>query len=109
MVYLKNITTEQALFVPKTGAVPQGDLSFVAKSTIDLDVKVNQAVVDLITSKYYFKFNITLPENLPDGEYEYSVKAGNETIASGLLVIGTATKPSQLNEEKTYTQYDPSK
>lgn len=106
MIYLQNKTDSQVLFVPKNGAVPSGDLVFKAKSTIDLAVEVNQAVTDLQSSDLYFDLAIALPAGLPDGEYEYSLQAGDEILSSGLLVIGENSHPSEYNKEIQYEQYE---
>ena len=108
MIYLQNITESQVLFVPKDGAFPGGDLVLVfkAKSTIDLSVEINQGVIDLQTSNLYFRIAVTLPEGLPDGEYEYSLMNGENILSSGLLVIGENSHPSEYNKEIQYEQYE---
>ena len=107
MLYLQNTTESQVLFVPKNGAVPSGDLVFKAKSTINLDVEIDEDVTDLNTSNLYFNLAIALPAGLPNGEYEYTLAAGEEEImvASGLLVIGENFHPNQYNKAITYEQY----
>lgn len=106
MLYLRNTTESQVLFVPKSGANPDGDLVFKVRSTIDLDEVVNQVVIDLRTSDLYLNLAVELPAGLPDGEYEYSLMAGNDTLSSGLLVIGENFRPSEYNKEITYEQYE---
>ena len=106
MIYLQNTTESQVLFIPRDGATPQGNLVFKAKSTIDLAVEVNQAVIDLQTSNLYFRLAVALPAGLPTGEYEYTLLAGDTIVASGLLVIGENTHPNQYEKEITYEQYE---
>lgn len=108
MIYLQNKTESQAFLVPKDCTTPGGnqELMFKAKSTIDLDVKINQVVVDLQTSDLYFNLAISLPEDLQDGEYEYSLMKGDTILSSGLLVIGDYEKPDQHNTEIEYKQYE---
>ena len=106
MIYLQNITDSQVVFVPKNGAVPSGDLVFKAKSTIDLAVEVSQGVIDLQTSDLYFRIAVTLPDGLPNGEYEYSIMNGDTILASCLLVIGENSHPSEYNKEIQYEQYE---
>ena len=106
MIYLQNITESQVMFIPRTGMTPQGDLVFKAKSTIDLEVEINQVVTDLQTSDLYFNLAVTLNAGLPDGEYEYSLLAGEILVSSGLLVIGENGKPSEYNKVITYEQYE---
>lgn len=106
MIYLQNTTESQVVFVPKNGAVPSGSLVFKAKSTIDLSQEINQGVTDLDTSDLYFNLAVTLPADLPNGEYEYTLSVGEILLSSGLLVIGENSDPSQYNKEITYEQYE---
>ena len=106
MIYLQNTPESQVVFVPKSGATPQGDLVFRAKSTIDLEVEVNQAVTDLHTSDLYFNLAVSLPDGLPNGEYEYTLLAGGIPVSTGLLVIGENSAPSQYQKDITYEQYE---
>ena len=106
MIYLQNTTESQVMFIPRNGVTPQGDLVFKAKSTIDLEVEINQVVTDLQTSALYFNLAVTLNAGLPDGEYEYSLSAGEILVSSGLLVIGENGKPNEYNKVITYEQYE---
>ena len=106
MIYLQNTTEAQAVFIPKNGDVPDGDLLFKAKSTIDLVVGISQAVTDLRTSDLYFNLAIALPAGLPDGEYEYTLLAGLVPVSTGLLVIGENFSPTEYNKEIQYEQYE---
>ncbi len=106
MLYLRNTTESQVLFVPKSGANPDSDLVFKAVSTIDLDEVVNQVVIDLRTSDLYHNIAVTLPADAQDGEYEYSLMSGDTMVASGLLVIGENFNPVQHEQEITYRQYE---
>lgn len=106
MIYLQNTTESQVMFIPRSDAVPQGDLVFKARNTIDLEVEINEAVTDLQTSDLYFNLAITLPADLPNGEYEYTLAVGEIRLSTGLLVIGENSHPSEYNKEITYEQYE---
>lgn len=106
MIYLQNTTESQVMFIPRNGVTPQGELVFKAKSTIDLEVEINQVVTDLQTSDLYFNLALTLPTDLPNGEYEYTLAAGEILVSSGLLVIGENGKPNEYNKVITYEQYE---
>lgn len=106
MVYLQNSTESQVMFIPRNGVTPQGDLVFKAKSTIDLAVEIDQVVTDLQTSDLYFNLAVTLQAGLPNGEYEYSLTAGEILVSSGLLVIGDNSRPSEYNKNIVYEQYE---
>lgn len=106
MLYLHNITEAQALFIPKDGITATGDLSLYAKSTIDLDMKFDVHVIDLETSDLYYNLAVTLPADIPNGEYEYTLTDGVSTLSTGLLVIGDNFHPSQYEKTITYEQYE---
>ena len=106
MIYLQNTTESQVLFVPRSGAVPEGDLVLKAKNTIDLETEIEETVTDLRTSDLYFNLAIALPAGLPDGEYEYSLSVEGVTLSTGLLVIGENSTPSQYEKDITYEQYE---
>lgn len=109
MIYLQNIRTPQVLFVPKSGETPSGELVFKAKSTIDLDTKIEQAVSDLGTSKLYFNLAVSVPENIPNGEYEYTLEASGQVLSSGILIVGDIPALSYEYEKSiTYEQYESS-
>jgi hypothetical protein len=106
MIYLQNTTDPQVMFIPRSDAVPQGDLVFKARNTIDLEVEINEVVTDLQTSDLYFNLAISLPADLPNGEYEYTLAVGEIRLSTGLLVIGENSHPSEYNKEITYEQYE---
>ena len=106
MIYLQNTTESQVMFVPRSDAVPQGDLVFKARNTIDLEAEINEVVTDLQTSDLYFNLAISLPADLPNGEYEYTLAVREISLSTGLLVIGENSHPSEYNKEITYEQYE---
>ena len=106
MIYLLNQTDAQAVYVPKNGGVPDGDLAFKAKSTMELATEVDAEVLNLGISDLYVNIAVTLPEGVPNGEYEYSLTAGGILVSSGLLVIGDTTSPDQYNHTITYEQFE---
>jgi hypothetical protein len=106
MLYLRNITGAQSLEVPRPGAVPDGDLTFQARSTINLDVVMDLQVLDLDISNQYFFLAVQVPEGAPEGEYEYQVKVDGEAVACGLLVIGERGIPKQYEKPIQYEQYN---
>ena len=105
MIYLHNTSEAQVVFIPRNGVTPEGDLVFKAKSTIDL-TDFSQVVTDLQTSDLYYNLAVTLPADLTDGEYEYTLAAGDIILSSGLLVIGENFSPEEYNKTITYEQYE---
>ena len=112
MIYLDNTTDAQAVLIPRNGDTPAGDITLTARNTVDLTTPIAVGVLDLKTSQLYYNVSLVLPEGLPDGEYQYELTAGGETLASGLLGIGVqprCTDPERVVEYKkdiTYQQYE---
>lgn len=106
MIYLQNIADPQVLFIPRLDVSPGGNLIFKAKSTIDLTTEILQNVIDLHTSELYYNIAVSIPNGLPNGEYEYTLTDGVNMLSSGLLIIGDLDSDSQYNKEITYEQYE---
>ena len=103
MIYLKNISTPQMVFVPKgreTGSV----LKFTLQSTIDRSIYVDCEVIDLQSDRYV-QFLVELPAGIPSGEYEYSLTDDAGTISTGLLVVEEDSDPMEYNKPIQYEQY----
>lgn len=105
MIYLRNTTESQAVFIPRNGDTPDGDLVLHMASTID-HVEYFQVVTDLKTSDIYFSVGVDLPAGLPDGEYEYTLTADGIAVSTGLMVLGEPSSPSQYERDITYEQYE---
>ena len=95
------------VYVPRNdGSMPNGDLVFKARNTINLDVEIDMYVADLQVSDLYFYLAVILPEDVTEGEYEYELKFEDTLLSSGLLVVGDYTKPDQYEKDVTYEQYE---
>lgn len=109
MIYLNNTTSAQSVFIPKE-LKGEGTLTINIVSTIDREEYVNgQAVIDLNTSALYYIIALTLPEGIPDGEYEYRLKDGSgRDVATGVLKIGEQDTSvyESFNSEVKYEQYE---
>lgn len=107
MLYLKNTTDSQVLFVPRNGfgLEAEGELKLTIKSTICLDVKVDVEVVDLATSETYFNLALTLPEGMDNGEYEYVLTRGGVEMSSGILILSFDPAFEQTDKSIEYEQY----
>ena len=106
MLYLQNIQEAQFLLVPRNGEIPEGDLTFKAKSTIDLTLEMDLQVVNLDVSAMYLHLAVIVPDGCPVGEYEYSVQVGSQILSTGLLVVGELNKPSEYEKPIQYEQYE---
>lgn len=112
MIYLENKTDAQAVFIPRNGDTPRGDITLTARSTVDLTTPVAVVVLDLNISQLYYNVALCLPEGIADGEYRYELAAGGEILSEGLLVIGAQPRGEapagvqQYVKETTYKQYN---
>lgn len=107
MIYLTDTTEPQAAFVPRNDAVPDGNLVFSLRSTVDKD---RLTVTQVTTAGYkhiYFLLYITLPEGMTPGEYEYTLEDGEHNLISkGLAIVGNySTERTTYNNDITYEQY----
>lgn len=108
MLYLQNTTEAQALFIPRNIDTPEGDLWLVLRNTLDLTIPVRVTVLDLGISALYYDVALTLPEGMADGEYQYTLTAGGETLSEGLLYLGAIPRgaaPSGLRQFEHATTY----
>ena len=106
MLYLLNTQDAQFLLVPRNGEIPEGDLTFKAKSTIDLTLEMDLQVVNLDVSALYLHLAVIVPDGCPVGEYEYNVQVGDQILSTGLLMVGEFDKPDQYEKPIQYEQYN---
>lgn len=108
MIYLKNITEPQPAFLPRTGVAAYGELALIARSTVNLtDYKVPVAVQDDRVSSLYWHAELTLPEGMQDGSYEYTLTQGGVTVSQGCMIVGEYLDPYQeYYKNIEYEQYD---
>lgn len=91
MIYLANYTTAQQVRFPDNGLAGSGDLAatLTVTSTVGRTKALEASVSLLHTDGDYFIIEITLPDGLTDGEYEYNLMTGDGSVLdSGLLQIG---------------------
>ena len=104
MIYLKNISTPQMIFIPKSRET-EGSLVFSIKSTINHSVSVNASVVDL-QSELFIRFPVELPADTNTGEYEYELTDDAGLVSTGLLVIEGESVVYEHNLSVQYEQYE---
>ena len=67
-------------------------------------------LTDTMTSKLFYNFEITLPEGLLDGIYQYTLLDDETVVATGLLQIGDFTPDNKSYSSQTrqngYIQYN---
>lgn len=109
MIYLQNISGDQEVSIPWNG------IPFIGGAPLYLDIKstINLSsgeipVSGLRRDRIYAHVKISLPEGLPDGEYEYTLTShADEDVAlsTGLLTIGGLTAPGEYEKSIEYEQY----
>ena len=104
MIYLKNLSTPQMIFIPKSRET-EGSLVFSIKSTINHSVSVNASVVDL-QSELFIQFPVELPADINTGEYEYELTDDAGLVSTGLLVIEGESVVYEHNLSVQYEQYE---
>ena len=65
-------------------------------------------VEDLNESSIYYTFNISITEEMDDGEYEYTLKDNEDKIvATGLIRVGDYKQENKqyINNKDKYIQY----
>lgn len=67
---------------------------------------------DKLTSRLFYTFDITLQDDMDDGEYTYQLFDDENIVASGLIQIGDYTQNNNTytpTEQNGYIQYNSSK
>ena len=107
MIYLENTTEAQVVLIPKSDATTDGtSLEFVAKNTVNLSTEISVEAIDLDISGLYYEIAVTLPDDLPVGEYEYTFSDNGVLLSTGLMQIGHFSKPTQTEIPIEYEQYE---
>ena len=105
MIYLKHTTDLQMMYVPKDGRDAKGDVSFKAFSTIN-QFGFSFDAAEENSSLLYHKILVELKDNIPAGEYEYTLSDEVGELSTGLLVIGDLENPIEYNKVTEYEQYE---
>lgn len=82
-------------------------MKLILKNEITKEEIVLDELVDSKVSNFFFNFNIELPANTKDGEYEYQLIDNDKKLASGLVIIGDYVPEIKEfnNTEKKFKTY----
>lgn len=105
MVYLKHTTDIQMMYIPKEGRNAKGNIFFKAWSTIN-QFGFSFDAAEENSSLLYHKILVELKDNVPAGEYEYTLSDEVGELSTGLLVIGNLENPIEYNKVTEYEQYE---
>lgn len=99
MIYLANTTQSQTFLVHRTG-LEQADNNgtFTLVSTIGNKAVRTLPAVIAERGVHYVSWNITLPEGINDGEYEFTLTQCGHTVNGGLVQVGNYT-PAAVQSE----------
>lgn len=86
MIYLKNITEAQNVFIPRNLEADEENLILELIGTSTRKITIDN-VVDLKTSREYYRLAITLPM-VATGEYEYTLRSREQILSTGVAFIG---------------------
>lgn len=105
MIYLKNTTNRQAIRVMLSGLEDTSATPvFTLRSTVENRQVYDADWQDGIYEFGYIRGTIKLPAGLPDGEYEYRLAEGTQTMSSGVAQVGDyRAVPVPPAESKTIT------
>ena len=105
MIYLKNITARQAIRVPLSGLEDTTQTPvFTLRSMVGNEQVYDADWQDGIFEFGYMRGTIKLPDGLKDGEYEYRLAEGTQTMSSGVCQLGDYVPvPVQPQDNKTIT------
>ena len=106
MIYLKNTTDAQVVYIPRD-TDHTGTLQFTARSTVGLDSPISATMLDLKVHRLSYALAVTLPADIATGEYEYRLTAGGNLVSTGILVVqDDKTATGQYNKQIQYEQYE---
>lgn len=105
MIYLKQTTDLQMMYVPKDGRDAKGDVFFKAFSTIN-QFGFSFDAAEENSSLLYHKVLVELKENIPAGEYEYDLSDEAGVLSNGLLIIGGTDAKVEYLIDNEYEQYE---
>lgn len=107
MIYIVDYNGYQEVYVPATQSKQTGTLTFILKSTVDRTEPVEVSVTDMNDSDMYYHFNLTFPNKIQEGEYEYKIKKGKNLLGCGLaMVAGDKETNDEYNITVQYEQYE---
>ena len=83
-------------------------MELTLKNNVTKQEIVLTGLTDMGTNALFYQFNIALPADVLEGEYEYTLKDGVNVLAVGLCQIGdyTPNKTTYNKNKEGYTVYN---
>lgn len=105
MVYAKDITEAQAMYIPKDGKEASGAMAFTIENTTDHNTHTFE-VISTHYSDHYYLISVEFPNGITAGEYKYTLTNGGDILSTGLLVVGEGDVAKEYNKIIQYEQYE---
>lgn len=107
MLLLQKTSASQKVAIPNETAETGTPTSLHIKGTVsnkEYDIEVS--FLETSENGRYFFLDVALPVGMPEGSYEYALKAGDAILSSGCARIGDySTKDVQYDKSIEYKQY----
>lgn len=104
MIYLKRSADAQYICIPKTRNA-SGELMLTLRNKINNNAFFFTSV-DSNSSWLYHMVMILLSDNMPNGEYEYTLVDNKGLLSSGIMVVGDQENIVEYNNTIEYEQYE---
>lgn len=107
MLYLKQTTTEQEVYIPRNYATPSVGAVMLTLNDVMGDGELAVNVADMEVYDRTYKLAVKLSKKVTEGEYEYTLRIGGEVVATGLTQVGDyKANIISYDEETDIEQYD---
>lgn len=104
MIYVEQIRTPQPASFPKAWAAPSGDLALKVTNTTTLAVvPVTLEIFGQDALRY--DLDLTFPDGIAVGEYDYELTAGGVTVSSGLLICRPGQSVEQYEQSINFVEF----
>lgn len=106
MIYLNNISYAQEVYIPMR-VTPSGN-SFQVLVSSQLAEGYSPVTAEFVKKDgQYAVLNITLPENMDNGDYEYMMTESGTVISKGCINIsGALIEGTEYENNIQYEQYE---
>ena len=107
MVNVMAAAGPQSFYIPANGIIPEVTPALQVESTHDAGAPLQVPILAWAIDGDYLRISAQMPEGFHQGEWQYTLTAGDELMSSGLLMAGTPDPVEiiQYNREIEYREY----
>lgn len=108
MIYLSHTDVSQPASIPRpSSAMPEAGPVLELRNNVGRTVTVPAVSADDEPSRLYYRLQVTLPDGLKEGEYDYRLLSGGEVLSCGVARIGDYGHDiKDYNKNTEYEQYN---